>query len=95
MKMTNGITMTTGAKYDRINLKHAVRDFRKYRRLTGATMTAHYAIVPAAHSGQVYLISHGHIENCAKVARIAAAKARAGELIWVGELYGRTVAVVV
>ncbi|MBQ0108265.1 MAG: hypothetical protein KBS34_04015 [Phascolarctobacterium sp.] len=95
MKMThNGNTMTTGAKYDRINLKHAVRDL-KSRKLKGATMTAHYAMAPAAHSGQVYIISHNNSENAAIVQRIAIAKAMTGELIWSGELYGRTVAVIV
>lgn len=94
MKMTNGNAMTTGAKYDRINLKHAVRDL-KNRKLRGATMTAHYAMAPAAHSGQVYLISYGNLENRAKVARIALSKANSHELIWSGELYGRTVAVII
>lgn len=95
MKMThNGNTMTTGAKYDRINLKHAVRDLQS-RRLKGATMTAHYAIAPAGHSGQVYLISHNNHENIAKVQRIAQIKSLTNELVWAGEVYGRMVAVII
>lgn len=90
---TSAVTTTTGARFDKINVKHAVKEFIKNKALPNALESKRgYIAVSAAHSGQCYVISKGGPVNAAWVKRMALEKG--ADCIWCGEIYGRMVAVI-
>lgn len=92
MKMNhNGNAMTTGAKIDRINLKHAVRMFVKNNVLPGAESKAGYVVAHAEKSGQEYFIARNGRMSRAQVAKIA--RENAERVLLTEEIYDRLVVV--
>lgn len=90
---TTFTTTTTGATYDRINLKHAVKMLIKSKTLPNSFASERgYIAVNAIHSGQTYLISKGGVVNNAWVKKLAADKGT--ECVWCGEIENRACAVI-